>query len=440
MQTLELIQNFGIAKLLFDAKTSSTILEMNFYSTFLCMLIVLILGRLITQKSHFLRHYDIPEPVTGGIIVAFILFLSSYFAQFTVKFDTNIQTPLLLAFYATVGLTADINSLKKGGRLLVMFAIAVFALLFVQNAIGVGLMSAIGENKLIGLLGGSISLSGGHGTAGGWGNTFMGKPYYFEEARDIGIACATYGLIAGGIIGGPMAHYLIKKFDLKPTDKEDINTTSDEAFASPEKVRLVTSDSFITSLSLVALALFVGNMIEYFTEVMAKSSIIGTDKTKADGVIGFIDSIPTFVWCLFSGIIIRNGFSKLNIHQVFDREVGVIGNVALSLFLSMAIMTLNLVELIKLAIPITILLIVQTIAIIIYVRYVTFNLCGRNYDAACIVAGHCGFGLGATPTAIANLQVVTNHFGPSRIAFLIVPIMGGFLVDIANVFAITSFL
>ena len=157
--------NFGIASLMSNDNGAS-VLELNFYSTFICIMIVLILGRVITKYSSFLRNYDIPEPVTGGIVVAFVLFMSSYYANFTVKFAEDIKTPLLLAFYATVGLSADFNSIKKGGKLLITFAIAVFALLVVQNAVGVGVMSIMGENPLIGLLGGSIALSGGHGTAG----------------------------------------------------------------------------------------------------------------------------------------------------------------------------------------------------------------------------------------------------------------------------------
>lgn len=423
--------NFGIATLINSG--DSSVLELNFYSTFICIMLVLIIGRVVTKCSSFLRNYDIPEPVTGGIIVAFVLFLSSYYANFTVKFAEDIKTPLLLAFYATVGLSADFDSIKKGGKLLVTFAIAVFVLLIVQNAIGVGVMSAMGENPLIGLLGGSITLSGGHGTGAAWGATFQESPYNFAQATDIAMACATYGLISGGLIGGPMANYLIKKFNLKSDEVENNETSSDEAFTSPQKVRLITSYSFITSLSLIALALVIGNAIDY----ACQAANVATNKEL--GLLKFLDSMPTFVWCLFSGIIIRNGFSSLNIHKVFDREVGVIGNVALSLFLAMSIMTLNIVELIKLAVPISVLLIIQTIAIIIYVRYVTFVICGKNYAAACLVAGHCGFGMGATPTAIANLQAVTNHFGPCKIAFIIVPIMGGFLVDIVNALVVNGF-
>lgn len=411
--------DYGLA-LLNSFSDGSYELSVNFYGTFLTMLIVLLIGRFITKEVAFLRNYDIPEPVTGGVIVALFLFSISYFNNFNVSFSGSVKDPLLLAFYATVGLTADIDSIKKGGKILIVFAIAVFLLLFVQNAIGIGVMVALNENPLIGLLGGSITLSGGHGTGAAWGETFI-KEYGFKEATDIAMACATYGLVAGGFIGGPMANHLIKKFKLKPSDNVEYKVESNEAFEKPEKPRLITSESFITSLSLIGVSLFVGN----FLYLITKNTSL---------------SLPTFVWCLFVGIVIRNTLGRAGVYKVFDREVGVIGNVALSLFLAMAIMTLNIVQLAKLALPITILLVIQTIAIIIYVRYVTFVICGRDYNAACLVAGHLGFGMGATPTAIANLQVVTNHFGPSRVSFIVVPIMGGFLVDIVNAIVIKSFL
>lgn len=395
-------------------------LGLNFYGTFLSLLLVLLLGRLITKRVTFLRNYDIPEPVTGGVVVAIVLFIASYYLNFHVSFYGGFKDPLLLAFYTTIGLSADIEIVKKGGKMLGLFAIAVFLLLSVQNAIGVGVMKAMGENPLLGLIGGSITLSGGHGTGAAWGETFI-KDYGFKEATDIAMACATYGLIAGGFIGGPMANYLIKKFNLKPSAVSNENITTNKAFDAPQNPRLITSESFITSLILIAVSIFIGIYIEYLTH-------------------GTAIAMPTFVWCLITGIIIRNTFGRMGVYEVFDREIGVIGNVSLSLFLAIAIMTLNIVQLVELALPISVLLAIQTIAILIYVRYVTFVICGKDYDAACMVAGHCGFGMGATPTAIANLQVVTNHFGPSHVAFIVVPIMGGFLVDIGNAITIKTFL
>lgn len=414
----------GVTKIAFATISNAnniTTISLDFYATFVVVCFVLWIGTFLTKKSNFLYKYDIPVPVTGGLVVAIFVFLLYALGGISIKFNEAIKDPFMLMFFTSVGLGADFASLKKGGKLLVLFGIAVCSFLFVQNAVGVGLMTLMGENPLLGLLAGSITLSGGHGTGAAWGDTFMKAPYMFEAAKDIAMASATYGLIAGGLFGGPVAGSLIRKFNLKPTEKESNSQTSDEVFSEPEKQRLITSSSFVKSLGLFALAMFLGTTINFFLK-------------------GTAFALPTFVWCLFSGIIIRNSFHYFDIHQVFDREVGVIGNVSLAIFLSIAIMTLNLIELTKLAVPLITLLVVQTVVLILWLRYVTFNICGRDYDAACLVAGHCGFGMGATPTAIANLQSVTDHFGPSRIAFIVVPIMGGFFVDIANAITIKLFL
>ncbi|MCI6989448.1 MAG: sodium/glutamate symporter [Campylobacter sp.] len=417
----ELVYKLAFFELFKNSSNGAYLVSLDFYSTFLCICFVLLIGTLLTQKSKFLSKYDIPIPVTGGLVVAIVLFILHLQFNFQFKFENAIKDPLMLMFFTSVGLGADVASLKKGGKLLVLFGIAVCSFLFVQNIVGIGVMSVLGENPLLGLLAGSITLSGGHGTGAAWGDVFTNAPYNFVAAKEVAMASATYGLIAGGLMGGPLARYLILKYNLKPTEQNDANQTSDEVFAEPRKMRLITSESFVKSLGLFALAMFIGTTISAITK-------------------GSSFTLPTFVWCLFSGIMIRNSFSYFNIHQVFDREVGVIGNVSLSMFLAMAIMTLNLVELTKLAVPLVVLLAIQTVVILIYVRYVTFGLCGRDYNAACMVAGHCGFGMGATPTAVANLQVVTNSFGPSRIAFIVVPVMGGFFVDIANAIVIKLFL
>ncbi|NLK67470.1 MAG: sodium/glutamate symporter [Campylobacteraceae bacterium] len=411
---MKIIKTFGVDSV-------SYLVKMDFYATFLAVCLVLFLGSAITKKVHFLQKYSIPIPVTGGLVVAIVLFLTQVLFDVKVGFEESIKNPLMLMFFTSVGLGADFASLKKGGRLLVLFAISVCLFLFVQNAVGVGVMTLMGENPLLGLLAGSVTLSGGHGTGAAWGNIFANAPYNFTPAIEVAMASATYGLIAGGLLGGPIAQHLIVKYNLKSNEEDLELTTSDKVFAEPQKERLITSGSFLRSLGLFALAMFIGTTISALTK-------------------GSALTLPTFVWCLFSGIIIRNSFSYFNIHQVFDREVGVIGNVSLGLFLAMAIMTLNLVELTKLAVPLITLLAVQTVVMALYARYITFAICGRDYDAACLVAGHCGFGMGATPTAVANLQAVTYNFGPSTIAFIVVPIMGGFIVDIANALTIQSFL
>ena len=215
-----------------------------------------------------------------------------------------------------------------------------------------------------------------------------------------------------------MARFLIKRYKLKTPGKEH-NKDNPHGFEAPTQERLITSASFMESLALIAICLLVGTLLK------------GYEMSHIKGL-----NLPTFVYCLFCGVILRNALSALKIHQVFDREVSVIGNVSLSLFLAYAMMTINLWELVALALPMVVILSIQAVAMVLYAVFVTFRFCGRDYDAAVLAAGHCGFGLGATPTAMVNMQTVTAHYGPSHIAFIIVPLTGAFFIDIINALVI----
>lgn len=393
--------------------------EFDFYSTLVCMVVVLILGRFIIGKIKFLRDYNIPEPVVGGIIAAIVILCVYQFAQIELKFDGSLKDPLMLAFFTSVGLSADFASLKKGGKMLGIFLIFVVGLLILQNIIGIGVSYMMDVNPLIGLLGGSITMSGGHGTGAAWAGIFKDAPYNFSAATEVAMACATFGLIMGGIIGGPVARYLIKHYKLQTPGKEHNDDENPQGFEMPSKERLITSISFIESLALIAICLLVGNLLKDFEQVYIKGL-----------------NLPTFVYCLFCGVILRNVLSALRIHQVFDREVSVIGNVSLSLFLAFAMMTVNLWELVALALPMLVILTTQAVVMAVYAIFVTFRFCGKDYDAAVLAAGHCGFGLGATPTAMVNMQTVTSHYGPSHMSFIIVPLVGAFFIDIINALVI----
>lgn len=394
------------------------IFEFDFYFTLVCMVAVLILGRFIISKFKFLRDYNIPEPVVGGLIAAVAIFCLYQFAQVEFKFDSSLKDPLMLAFFTSVGLSADFASLKKGGKLLGIFLIFVCGLLVLQNLIGVGVSYAMGVNPLIGLLGGSITMSGGHGTGAAWADIFKSAPHNFSAATEVAMACATFGLVMGGIIGGPVARFLVKRYNLKTPGKEH-NDDDPHGFETPTKERLITPISFVESLALIAICLLIGNLAKGF-------EVAHIEKL----------NLPTFVYCLFCGVILRNVLSALKIHQIFDREVSVIGNVSLSLFLAFAMMTINLWQLVALALPMVVILSIQAVAMALYAIFVTFRFCGRDYDAAVLAAGHCGFGLGATPTAMVNMQTVTSHYGPSHIAFIIVPLVGAFFIDIFNALVI----
>lgn len=391
--------------------------QLDFYGTLVAASLVLLLGRGLVARIGLLRVYNIPEPVAGGLVVAFaLLALRSFDVQ--VQFDTSLQTPLMLAFFATIGLSADFASLKKGGRVVVVFLLVVTSLLLVQNAMGIGLASALGLDPLMGLLAGSITLSGGHGTGAAWGATFSEK-FGLASAAELAMASATFGLVLGGLIGGPVARLLIKRVKTPGADEELPQLP--QGFERPDKERLITSFSFVETLALIAVSLLAGSLL--------------------NGVLkGTAFELPTFVCVLFVGVLLRNGLSAFGFYRVFEREVSVLGNVSLSLFLAIALMSLKLWDLAALALPFFALLAAQTLVMALFAIFVTFRVMGRNYDAAVLAAGHCGFGLGATPTAIANMQAVTQRYGASNIAFLVVPMVGAFFIDIINVIVIKLYL
>jgi ESS family glutamate:Na+ symporter len=393
-------------------------IQLDFYGTLVAASLVLLLGRGLVTRVGFLRAYNIPEPVAGGLVVALaLLALRGFDVQ--VKFDTSLQTPLMLAFFATIGLSADFASLKKGGRVVGIFILAVTGLLLVQNAMGIGLASMLGLDPLMGLLTGSVTLAGGHGTGAAWSATFSEK-YGLASASELAMASATFGLVLGGLIGGPVARLLIKRVQV-PGCVEQEKPRAPKGFEQPNKERSITAFSFIETLALIAVSLLAGNLLNGL-------------------LLGSAFELPTFVCVLFVGVVLRNGLSALGLYQVFEREVSVLGNVSLSLFLAIALMSLKLWDLASLALPIFIILAVQTVVMALFAIFVTFRIMGSNYDAAVLAAGHCGFGLGATPTAIANMQAVTQRYGPSQIAFLVVPMVGAFFIDIINVIVIKLFL
>ena len=391
--------------------------QLDFYGTLVAASLVLLLGRGLVSRVGFLRTYNIPEPVAGGLVVALLLLTLRLF-DVEVRFDTSLQMPLMLAFFATIGLNADFASLKKGGRVVSVFLLVVTGLLVVQNAMGIGLATALGLDPLMGLLTGSVTLSGGHGTGAAWGATFT-EQYGLASASELAMASATFGLVLGGLIGGPVARLLIKRVKTPGLTHEEVQLP--KGFEQPNEERSITPFSFIETLALISVSLLGGNLLNGLLQ-------------------GTAFELPTFVCVLFVGVILRNGLSALGLYQVFEREVSVLGNVSLSLFLAIALMSLKLWDLAALALPIFILLVAQTLVMALYAIFVTFRVMGSNYDAAVLAAGHCGFGLGATPTAIANMQAVTQRYGPSQIAFLVVPMVGAFFIDIINVIVIKLYL
>jgi glutamate:Na+ symporter, ESS family len=393
-------------------------LRLDTPETLMAAALVLLLGRLILARVRILRTYTIPEPVVGGLLVALLVFALRSALRVEVHFDTTLQTPLMLTFFATIGLNADMASLKAGGRALIIFLGVVAGLLVMQDALGIGLAWALGQDRLLGLVGASVTLSGGHGTGAARAKVFAER-HGLASATEIALACATFGLILGGLIGGPVARFLIARYRLAPAPETGVSDTI--GFEQPKAVRPITVEAVIETVALIAVCLAVGAVLSSW-------------------LTGTAFELPTFVGVLFVGVILRNGLALPGWYQPFELAVSLLGNVSLALFLAIALMSLRLWDLASLALPLLAILVAQALAMAAYAIFVTFCVMGRNYDAAVLAAGHCGFGLGATPTAIANMQAITERFGPSRLAFLVVPMVGAFFIDIANAIVIKLFL
>lgn len=394
----------------------------NGFYTLISAVIVLLLGRLLVNKIDFLRRYNIPEPVAGGLVAAVVSLLVHSMWGYSIVFSSQLQTSFMLIFFASIGLSANFMKLREGGIGLVIFLICVASFIAVQNAVGMSLASLLGIDPLVGLIAGSITLTGGHGTAGAWGE-ILETQHGIQGALALGMASATFGLIIGGIIGGPLAKLLINRYSLahekSSLEIKDRDTHLDKhpdelaPFENPHQVRLITADNAITTLGMFAACLAFADFMTGYSK-------------------GTWFELPTFVWALGGGVILRNILESVLKIDIFDRAIDVFGNASLSLYLAMALLSLKLWQLADLAGPLVVILGAQTITMALYAAFVTFRVMGKNYDAAVLAAGHCGFGMGATPTAVANMQAITNMYGPSHKAFLIVPLCGAFFVDLIN--------
>jgi len=416
----------------------------NPYYTLIAATLVLLLGRLLVAKIKLLQNFNIPEPVAGGLLMSFLVYLLyivtglsfenglTFGEGISLNFDKGLQDSFMLFFFTSIGLSADLSRLKSGGIGLFIFLGIVALFIVVQNIVGIGLASAFGLEPIIGLVTGSITLTGGHGTAGAWGKV-LEQDYHIQGATALGMASATFGLVLGGLIGGPVARRLVNKMGRKPlseeaqknnNDNDNDNDTEVSVFEQPEKQRLITSKSAIETMAL-------------FAACLSFSALMDSDTVKAFFPDKF--TLPQFVWALFFGVFLRNILTYVFKIKMFDRAIDVFGNASLSLFLGIALLNLKLWQLLDLALPMLVILAVQTFVMSTYAYFVTYRLMGKDYDAAVLAGGHCGFGLGATPTAVANMQSITDKFGPSHKAFLIVPMVGAFFVDFVNAFILTGF-
>ena len=379
--------------------------QLNMAETVGFAIILLLLGRWIKRRVNFFEKFFIPAPVIGGTLFSIILLIGHQTETFTFSFNDDIKNLLMIAFFTTVGFSASLKILKKGGVGVALFLLAAVILVVMQDIVGPVLAKALGINPLLGLAAGSIPLTGGHGTSGAFGTEL--EKLGATGATVVAVASATYGLIAGCLIGGPIARRLMIKNNLKPTEsKEGVDNS---LLGSTTEV---TEESLFSAVVYVGIAMGIGALIN---NMLAKAGI----------------KFPVYLMGMVVAAIIRN-ILDFNQKQLPFSEIGIVGNISLSLFLSMALMSMKLWQLIDLAVPLIIILLVQTVLMAFFAYFITFNIMGRDYDAAVMSTGHCGFGLGATPNAMANMETFTKANGQSVKAFFIIPIVGSLFIDFSN--------
>lgn len=389
--------------------------------------VLLLLGYFIKKKVSFLEKYCIPAPVVGGFLFMFITFAGKQSGAFVFNFENIFQSTFMLAFFTTVGLGASILLLKKGGKLLVIYWICCGIISIFQNTIGIAVSKITGLEAPYALLSSSISMIGGHGAALAYGDSFKAMGY--EIAPLVGAAAATFGLISGVIIGGPLGRRLIEKNNLKPDSSENFDTSVENInVGSKEKL---TQLDIIKNVVVILICMAVGSIVASKVSVLI-SALSGK---KLD--------FPTYVGAMFIAVIVRNVNESAKIYKFDYSLVDGIGDVMLNLYLSLAMMTLKLWELSDLIGSVLFVLICQVLFMVIVAYFIVFRILGANYDAAVMCSGLCGHGLGATPTAIVNMTAINEKYGMSRKAMMIVPIVGAFLVDIiyqpTTIFFISTF-
>lgn len=393
-------------------------LQLDSAHTLITSLVVLYLGSLITSRVEFLRRYSIPQAVTGGLLVAVSLLIVSLVGGPTVEFDLRLRDLLLLAFFSTIGLSAKFSRLKQGGKPLIILLVCAAAFLVIQDVTGIAVVTSMGQAPGYGLFAGSISLAGGHGTAIAWGQEAAAAG--LTEAPALGIAFATFGLIAGGIIGGPLAERLIKKHKIPVGDRagEGHMMTSRQ---DPEvSLEPITTSRILQGVFVLAVCVSLGDAVnQWFFSA---------------GVM-----LPGFLTAMMIGIAITN------LADVFDwpirqRDFDRTGEICLQLFLAMSLMSIDLLSLQGALGIVFAVLLVQILVISLFASLIVFRVMGRTYDAAVISSGFVGLGLGATPVAIANMSAVTSKYGSSFKAFLVVPLVGAFFIDLMNALVIKFFL
>lgn len=375
--------------------------------------ILLMIGYGLRRRIRFFEVFCIPAPVIGGVLMSLIALVLHHQGGGALKFNTALQSPMMIAFFTTVGIGGSFGLLKKGGKALIVYLVFCWGLAVFQNAFGAGLAKMLGIHPALGIMAGAVSLEGGHGAAAAFGP--MAEELGVAGAKVVAIAAATYGLIAGGLLGGPLAKWLIDRHNV------DIKASKEEIYIQPtaqdieEEEKLFSSFDFLKMLALVLVMMALGSFL--------------SGKIKE----WYNFSLPGYVGAMFVAVVFRNINDHFPLVKIRSKAIDLISDVSLGLFLTMAMMSLRIWELYDLAVPLIIILALQTVAIFLLGAFLLFPLLGKDYDAAVMCAGFMGHGLGATPNAVANMGAVCERYKVmSHKAFLIVPLCGAVLIDLVG--------
>jgi ESS family glutamate:Na+ symporter len=403
-------------------------LHLDMVQTLALAAVVLFAGYGIRRRIGVLDRYNIPAPVVGGFLFAILALALRVGGILAFEFTATLQTPLMIAFFTSIGLGASLGLLRVGGPQVLLFWGLATVLVVFQDALGVLVAKGLGVNPFLGLVAGSITMTGGHGTGAAFGR-LLDQDYGLTGGVTLAMAAATFGLVSGGLIGGPIATYIVKRFNprhaTRATGHDAAASISrheslDEEIDTEPPGEGATAYNLLKIITVVLVAMWAGSILsEWLRQFM---------------------TLPAYIGAMIVAAVLRNAADLLGLVRIEQRVVDDIGTIALNLFLAMALMTLNLVELKDLALPMLAILAAQVVLMAGFAYFLTYPLMGRDYDAAVMAAGHCGFGMGATPNAVANMEAITEKFGPAPRAFLVLPMVGAFFIDFTNAIIITAFI
>lgn len=390
-------------------------IQLDMYQTIAVAVVVLMLGNFLKKKINILERFCIPAPVIGGIIFAIFTCVCYVTGIAEFSFDDILKEVCMVFFFTSVGFQANLKVLKSGGKSLIVFLGLVIVLILSQNFLAVGLAKVLHIDALVGLCTGSIPMVGGHGTAGAFGPVL--EDFGISGATTLCTAAATFGLIAGSMMGGPLGKRLIEKKNLLET----VVTEDDSLLVEEEKKHERHTSMYPAAVFQLIIAMGIGTIISHLLSLTGMT-------------------FPIYIGAMIAAAFIRNIGEYSGKFTIYMGEINDIGGISLSLFLGIAMITLKLWQLAELALPLIILLAGQTLLMFIYTKFVVFNVMGRDYDAAILSAGVCGFGMGATPNAMANMQVLCEKYEPSVKAYLLIPLVGSLFADFLNSLVVTFFI